>query len=77
MQMPPVLSASLITAWEDAELVLRNSPVPASLWMAERCATCAAVACRLMGPRSCRPSDLASAMMASIVSEKYLQRRMA
>ena len=49
-----------------------KSPVPASLWIAVRCATCTAVACRLMGPRSCLPSDLASAIIASIVSEKYL-----
>ena len=46
--------------------------MPASRWITVCLAMCTAVAWRLMGPRSCRPSDFASAIMASMVSEKYL-----
>ena len=44
----------------------------ASRWITVCLAMCTAVAWRLMGPRSCLPSDFASAIMASMVSEKYL-----
>ena len=46
--------------------------MPDSRWITVCLAMCTAVAWRLMGPRSCRPSDFASAIMASMVSEKYL-----
>lgn len=49
------------------------APVPGSWWMMSRRATATPEACRVMGPCSNLPVDLAAAISASMVAEKYLK----